>query len=169
MRQFSCFLIGSLLGMGSVSAQAPKTANTLALSDTTAGMGVPIEALAMLQGTWQGEGFGGVVDEIWTAPAGGQMHGLFRLIDGDSIGLSEFMVIDTADGRPTMRVKHFSAEFEGWEQPTESVSFRLVRVTDDAIFFDGLTIRRVDGGLDYFLAMKTADGWEEMTLSYRAH
>lgn len=167
MRLFSCFLIGSLLAIGSASAQAPKTANTLALTDSTAGMGVPIEALGMLQGTWQGKGFGGIVDEIWTGPGGGQMHGLFRVIGDEGIALSEHMVIDTADGRPTLRVKHFSANFEGWEEPNQSVDFPLIKATDDALYFNGLTIKKTDDGLDYFLAMKTADGWQEMAFSYR--
>jgi hypothetical protein len=167
MRLFSSFLIGSLLAIGPVSAQAPVTANTLALSDSTSGMDVPIEALAMLEGTWQGEGFGGIVDEIWTGPAGGQMHGLFRIVGEAGIVLSEHMVIDTMDGRPTLRVKHFSAEFEGWEGQAESVNFPLIRADRDALYFEGLTVRKTEGGLDYFLAMQTADGWQEEILSYR--
>ncbi|NNE69371.1 MAG: hypothetical protein HKN29_03285 [Rhodothermales bacterium] len=167
MRLCLCISIASLLLAGAVQAQAPKTANTVSLSDSTAGLDVSLEALDFLVGTWAGEGLGGEVDELWTAEAGGQMHGLFRLVSGGEVSLSEHMVLDRLDGRPTLRVKHFSNNFEGWEAPSESVDFPLVRVEDGAAFFDGLTIRQ-DGPnrLIYHLAMRTADGFQEAVLNY---
>jgi hypothetical protein len=39
-------------------------------------------------------------------------------------------------------VKHFTADFTGWEQPDRFVTFRLARLTADAVYFDGLTFQR---------------------------
>lgn len=168
MRQSLCISIASLLVSTTALAQAPKTENTLSLSDSTAGLGVSLDALSFLTGTWHGEGLGGEVDEIWTEASGGQMHGLFRLIRGGEISLSEHMVLDLLDGRPTLRVKHFSADFEGWEAPSESVNFPLIRAEEGAAYFDGLTMRTAGPDrLVYHLAMGTADGFREAVLTYQ--
>lgn len=82
--------------------------------------------------------------------------------------LSEHMVVDLLAGRPTLRVKHFSAEFEAWEDKTEAATFALIKADDKALYFDGLTIRRTgDDELTYFLAMGTADGLQEVQFHYR--
>ncbi|MFT7550881.1 MAG: hypothetical protein ACI9BV_001188 [Rhodothermales bacterium] len=157
----------SLFLVLSVAAQAPQTEHTLSLTDSTAGMGMGLDALSLMVGTWTGEGFGGSIDEIWTGAGGGQMHGLFRIVEEDGVVLSEHMVIDLADGRPSLRVKHFSPSFEGWEEKEASVTFPLIRAEADTLFFGGLTIVRLgDDALKYYLAMGSADGYQEMELNY---
>ncbi|MBO6574952.1 MAG: hypothetical protein JJ896_06045 [Rhodothermales bacterium] len=161
-------LTAGLLMVGSASAQTAKTANTLALTDSTAGLDVSLDVVSsFLTGTWHGDGLGGTVDELWTAPAAGQMHGLFRLVRGGAISLSEHMVIDTAAGRPTLRVKHFSSDFEAWEAADEAVLFPLIMADEGALYFDGLTIRRTgDDALTFFLAMGSPDGFREVEINY---
>ena len=150
------------------SAQERATDNVLVLSDTTVHPGVGLEAFDFIVGNWRGEGLGGTVEEFWTPASGGSMNGLFRLVHGDELALSEHMAVDTLDGRPTMRVKHFSDTFEAWEDKAESVDFPLVRAEPGVLYLSGLTIR-ADGpdALVYYLLMGTPDGGRrEQVLRY---
>lgn len=87
------------------------------------------------------------------------MTGLFRLLHGDRLVLTEHMAIDTLDGRPTMRVRHFSPDFVAWEEKSESVAFPLIRAEQGAIYLDGLTIRASGpDGLVFHLLMTDGEG-----------
>jgi Domain of unknown function (DUF6265) len=166
MRQLLSISTASLFLVLTVTAQARQTEHTLALTDSSAGMGVGLDAMNFLVGVWQGEGFGGTIDELWTAAGGSQMHGLFRIVEGDHVALSEHMVIDLADGRPTLRVKHFSSDFESWEAKADSEAFPLIRAEKNVLYFGGLTIvRRGDDALTYYLAIGSEGNYEEAELN----
>lgn len=157
-----------LLVVPTASAQRAATANVLVLTDSTAHPGVGLEAFAFIVGNWRGEGLGGTVEEFWTPASGGSMNGLFRLVHGNELALSEHMAIDTLGGRPTLRVKHFSADFEAWEEKGESVAFPLIRAEPGAVYLSGLTIR-ADGpdALVFHLLMGSRDGGQrEEVLRY---
>ena len=51
-------------------------------------------------------------------------------------------------------MKHFTAEFIGWEEKDKFVEFRLVAAAADELRFDGLTLRRTPEGLRIHLAMR---------------
>jgi hypothetical protein len=158
-----------LLLTGPAAGQEHITDNVLAFSDSTHHPGVGLEAFDFLVGYWEGEGLGGHVEEFWTPASGGSMNGLFRLVHGDELALSEHMAVDTLDGRPIMRVKHFSSDFEAWEDKAESVAFPLIRAEPGAVYMGGLTIK-ADGtdALVYYLIMGSSDGSQhEEVLRYR--
>jgi hypothetical protein len=75
-----------------------------------------ISMVSWLAGRWKGEAFGGIVDEIWSQPAGGTMMGMFRLIDKGKVVFSEFEEIVEQEGLLVFKVKHFSPAFVGWEE-----------------------------------------------------
>ena len=108
-----------------------------------------------LAGTWRGQGLGGVTEETWSAPAGGSMMGMFRLMRGDAVVFYEFMTLVRENGSVVMKLKHFNPDLAGWEDKDKWVTFRLASATPQALFFEGLTFRRIDDdSLRIFLAIR---------------
>lgn len=141
---------------------AQRTANTLALPADAVRPKATLAAVAWLAGAWSGEGLGGVSEEQWSAPAAGAMMGMYRLVkrgdDGkDAVTFYEFLTFVEHEGTIVLKLKHFNADLTGWEEKDRFVTFRLVRVTPDAVYLDGLTFRRdAPDRLSIFLALRDA-------------
>lgn len=99
-----------------------------------------VEDLAWLEGVWVGEGFGGYVEESISAPQAGQIIAYFRLITDGKPQLFEIETITETDGSLIYRLKHFNADFSGWEEKDETVDFKLVAIEGKTAYFDGLTL-----------------------------
>ena len=64
---------------------------------------------------------------------------------------------DAVRPKAVLKLKHFNADLTGWEEKDRFVTFRLVRVTPEAVHFDGLTFRRdAPDRLSIFLALRDA-------------
>jgi hypothetical protein len=107
-----------------------------------------------LQGYWTGTGFGGFCDEVWTAPLGNSMQGIFRFAQGDTLIFSEYMVLLARDSTVTLKLKHFSADLSPWEEKEEWLEFRLVKIEGQTAWFEGLTYSRQGRTLIILLDMK---------------
>jgi len=71
---------------------------------------------AWLAGKWQGSWGPRVAEQIWTAPKGGQMLGLFRAVENDKIIVIElFSLLETPEG-VELRFRHFTPALMPWEQ-----------------------------------------------------
>jgi hypothetical protein len=101
-----------------------------------------LEELAWLQGQWEGDGITGPATEIYSAPAGGQMAGVFRQLRDGRVWFFEITAIAQVGSSLEYRLKHFNEDLTGWEEKDRVVKFPLVAVEKDAWYFDGLTIRR---------------------------
>lgn len=69
---------------------------------------VKLADVAWLAGNWkapEGERIAG--EEIWSAPAGGGMMGMFRFLTGDKVGLYEFMLIEQDAEGVSLRFRHY--------------------------------------------------------------
>jgi hypothetical protein len=148
--------------------EAPKpeavTANTVRLAADAARPKATVDAMAWLAGgTWRGDGLGGVTEESWSTPAAGAMMGMFRLVKpaADSrqqVAFYEFLTFVEQNNTLALKLKHFNADLTGWEEKGGFVTFRLVSVGDDAIYFDGLTFRREGADkMTVFLALRDRD------------
>lgn len=102
-----------------------------------------ISELSWIQGSWQGEAFGGQTEEIWSAPSAGSMMGMFKLISEGEISFYELMTIVEKDGSLLLRIKHFDKDMNGWEEKDTSVEFPLVDKKRNAVYFDGLTFKKI--------------------------
>ena len=150
-------------------AQTPLTEHTFRPETHETPGTLDLADAAWLVGTWTGSGFGGTVEEVWLPPAHGQMIGMFRHYTDAEAGFSEIMSLGAGpDGGTLLRVKHFSPEFEGWEEKDESVDFRFIRADADALYFSGLTLRREGAdALKIYIAMdQGGDGIHEAVLEY---
>ena len=147
-------------------AQEKNTEHTLRLPpDAAAGAG-KIEDLAWLEGHWKGEGLGGTLEEIWTAPAAGKMMGMFRLVKEGEPMFYEIISLGVFDGEMAMRLKHVNPDMTGWEERNDFVKFRWIGVIDGVHHFSGLALRRDgDDRLTMFLALKNKEGVREHVLT----
>lgn len=153
----------------SVHSQVPLTEHTLGLDPDAPRPRAAVEDLAWLSGEWWGEALGGVAEEVWSGPAGGQMMGMFRLVRGGDVSFYEIFTLSDDGGSLAIRLKHFGPDLVGWEERDEVVVFPLLRTGEGVAWFEGLTFRRSGpDGLVVHLAMTGRDGAvREETFTYR--
>jgi len=109
-----------------------------------------IEALAWMKGYWAGEGYGGTVETLMSAPKGGVMIGTFRHMKPDGKpGFYEICAIEEHEGSLRFIVKHFHPSWVGWEEKDHALQARLVRVAKDEWQFSNMLIKRT--GRDAFV------------------
>jgi uncharacterized protein DUF6265 len=121
-----------------------------------------------LAGHWVGEAFGGKTEELWSAPAGPNMAGMYRLVKGDKTIFYELMTVVEDAGSLVFRLKHFNADLTGWEEKNEVRSFPLVAKRDGALHFEGMSFHPDGDELTVYLAIEHKDKpIEEVTFTYR--
>ena len=127
-----------------IAAQTDDKSKTLKLSDVDAMPEATIADAAWIAGNWRGDLFGGVGEEIWSKPLGGAMMGMFKHVVGDAVTFYELMTIVEESNSLILKLKHFNADLTAWEEKEEMVDFPLVKMTSNAIFFDGYTFQKKD-------------------------
>ena len=118
-----------------------------------------IDVMAWLAGRWEGEGLGGYNEEIWSAPRGGVMIGMYRHLKDDRPVFYEFLMFVEEKGTIVLKLKHFNPDFSGWEEKKDYVDFPLVKVEERAVHFDGLSfVRESDNALRIYLLLRDKNG-----------
>ncbi len=97
---------------------------------------VTLASLAWLQGDWRGEAFGGEIQEVWLAPAGGMMHGVFRLMVDGRVRISEYLQITEEESGVLMRFAHFRPDYSTVEAAGEPLELRLAIASDGHARFE---------------------------------
>ncbi len=138
MRIFSLVLLASFQLMA--TAFASDALQVRRLAPGAASPPATIDQLDWLVGYWVGEGLGGVSRENIAPPVEGQIMGAFSQQKPDgSIFFYEFYLFMEVGDTVTLRIKHFSPDFVGWEDKEEFVEFPLVAIEGTTAYFDGLT------------------------------
>lgn len=120
---------------------------------------IGIEDFSFLSGYWVGEGFGGVSEEIWMPPSGGRMFGIFKQSNDAELNFTEFIEITSVDGEYLLRLKHFNADFTGWEEKDGYVTFKLQSVEPNKAVFGGLSYELIESDqLRVSLRLRESDG-----------
>jgi hypothetical protein len=136
------------------TSDAHETAHTLKLVPGAARPKAALSSVAWLVGSWKGQGLGGVSEETWSAPAGGVMMGMYRLVIDGKPSFYEFLHLAEDQGSLVLKLKHFNADLTAWEEKERFVTFELVKMSEQELFFDGLTFRRLtDDRMEIFLAI----------------
>lgn len=148
-------------------SQTQNTPNTLALDASSQRPKATIDRVAWLAGAWTGNGLGGETEEVWSEPSGGTMACTFKLLHDGKPAMYEFGLIVEEGESLVLKLKHFHPSFTGWEEPDKYISFPLVKLTNDAVYFDGLTYRREgEERLQVFVAMRKDGAVSEAGLSF---
>ncbi len=163
----SALMLSVFLFIQGVFAQSRNTAHTLKL-DRPENMPVAtIDDVAWIAGHFQGEAFGGKSEEIWSPPLGGAMMGMFKIVRNDTVVFYEFLTIAEESNSLVLKLKHFHSDLKGWEKKDEFVSFPLVKLTKDSVFFGGLTFQKIDRNtLQVYLALSQNDEIREVEFKY---
>lgn len=114
-------------------------------------------AYSWLAGNWEGDGFGGTSEEIWSTPsADGTMMGVYRHHNADgSLNFYEFMLLD----RSGLRLKHFTPEMKGWESKEDFLTFEAIELSDTQIQLKGLVFEKKSATeMEIRLKMNSNDG-----------
>jgi len=151
------------------AAQSQRTEHTYRLDDAAERVPASLEDLSWMVGSWSGEAFGDRFEEVWNPPSAGSMVGMFKLLSDDQVAFYELMLIVAEEGSLSLKVKHFHGDFTAWEDKEDYVTFRLVKIEEEAVYFSGLTFHRIsDDEIHAYLALKNEDKtWEEKLTYHR--
>ncbi len=153
----------SILGAPQLSCQATKvlyetkTPNTLKLKEGASSPAAKIADMSWYVGRWVGKGFGGDLEENFGPAMGNSMIGSFRMVQEGKPVFYEFIAIIEENETLAYKLKHFNPDLTGWEEKEDYTIFPLVKMGQQTVWFDGLTIKRTGDEVTIYLAMK-ADG-----------
>lgn len=162
-------LIFLLAGQAGQSTVVPgSTPNTLRLVDGAPRPGARVTEFSWLTGAWVGEGLGGAVEEVWSAPVGGSMVGHFRLVRDGKPVFYELLTLIEVDGSVEMRLKHMNPDMTGWEEKNDFLTFALVKHDTSGAYFGPFTIKRTGpNSWEGFLAMQQGGTTSEEKFTFR--
>ncbi|MCH7523957.1 MAG: hypothetical protein IIC74_02835 [Bacteroidetes bacterium] len=102
-----------------------------------------LENIAWISGTWKGEAFGGITEEIWSKPSGGSMMATFKLIIDGKVSFYEIEIIREIENTLILQLKHFNYDLKGWETKDETIDFPLKEITANKVVFEGMTFEKI--------------------------
>jgi hypothetical protein len=139
------FVVAAALALLAVRSDAQETRRTT----DPAGPSAPISSqahptsldnAAWLAGRWTGEGLGGVMEEAWSPPRGGQMVGHFALYRDGAPVFYELMLIDVTPQGVRLRVKHVNPDGTAWEDKDAWTTFDPVSAGAGSLRWDALSL-----------------------------
>lgn len=93
--------------------------------------------LAWFAGRWVDDTGGNLSEEIWTAPSGDSMVGMWRFVSGGKVQVFEILTITEEVGGLTMRLRHFDPRLVGREDKATPVTLKLVASKPGEARFEG--------------------------------
>ncbi|PIQ49112.1 MAG: hypothetical protein COW03_06125 [Cytophagales bacterium CG12_big_fil_rev_8_21_14_0_65_40_12] len=140
--------------------------NTVSLGDGKSPK-ANLSQVAWIAGHWQGEAFGGITEEVWTAPLGNSMLGAFKLVVDNKVKFYEICQIAQESETIIFRLKHFDSKLIGWEEKDETQDFPLVKIEKNAVYFDNFTIKRIsEDHIIFYVVMENNGKSEEVEFKY---
>jgi len=157
-----------LLSLTLLTQAQPHFPNTMFSDSTKESPNASLADVSWIQGSWHGEAFGGVVEEIWSPPLGNSMMCVFKLVVNNKVKFYEIVTISEEYNTLILRLKHFNADLTGWEEKDETVDFHLVKVTENKVFFDGFTFERIsENEINLYVVISHNEEKEEVKFNYR--
>lgn len=139
---------------------------TIPLGDKTSPKAT-LSDVAWITGSWEGEAFGGQIQEVWSPPLGDSMMCAFKLVVDGKVEFYELCQIREENGSLVLRLKHFNGDLSGWEKKDETVDFKLVKVEKNIVYFDGFTVERVSKDkINMYVMVGEAGEESEVTFNY---
>jgi hypothetical protein len=113
-----------------------------------------LEELAWLEGHWRDDSGGSLSEEIWTAPSGDSVMGMWRWAQDGKVRIFELLAIKAEEGKLVLRFRHFDPKFVAREEKDRPLAWPIVRSGPREAVFEGpeasgqgtarLTYRRPD-------------------------
>lgn len=166
IRLIKQLLILLLLMPVMVTAQE-EFANTMSLKEGETSPSADLSVVEWVAGAWRGEAFGGITEEVWTPPLGGSMMCVFKLVVNDQVRFYEIVTISEENETLILRLKHFNANLTGWEEKNVTVDFKLVKVSENKVFFDGFTFEKIsDDEINIYVVVDNKGKRSEVKFNY---
>jgi len=144
--------------------------NTLQLEEGEGSPNASLNRVAWLEGSWRGEALGGEAEEIWSPPLGGSMMFSFKLVHDGTVSFYEFGHIREKDSTLVLQLKHFNGNLTGWETQKETVDFKLVKLENEKVYFEGLTLEKMDGDkMRVSVVVSEKEKSKELVFNYRKY
>ncbi len=141
-KNYGCMLL--LVTSLSYHANSQSLNKTIVADNNTTYYKGKVHDLAWLVGNWKGKGLGGDCQENWSAPAGGSMMGMFKMMVDGEVQFYEFITLIEVGEHIEMRLKHFTPEMKSWEEKEKFIVFKLIKMNGHKAYFNGLTIDKID-------------------------
>lgn len=95
--------------------------------------------------------------------------GMFRVERDGEIMFYEFFTIREVKRSLLLQIKHFHRDLIGWVEKDETVNFPLVKMDENTVWFDGLTMKMIDENhLTVYVRSENQEGAEsELSFPYR--
>lgn len=93
--------------------------------------------VAFMAGRWVDEEEGTLSEEVWSAPGGDSMMGMWRLSVGGKAKVFEFLTMVEEEGRVTFRLRHFDRRGVAWEEKDKPLVLPLVVTGTGLAVFEG--------------------------------
>lgn len=132
-----------LISTFSVNAQSKASEHILTLDSLSISPKAKLVDVAWISGNWKGKAFGGITEEIWSEPLGNSMMASFKLVVDGNVQFYEIEIIREIEESLILQLKHFNGDLKGWETKDETVDFPLVKITDNIVYFDGMTFEKI--------------------------
>lgn len=141
--------------------------NTLSLNEDEKSPAASLASISWMEGHWKGEAFGGITEEIWSPALGGSMMFSFKLVVEGKVEFYELGHIRALNKSLIFELKHFGTDLTGWEEKNEVQRFKLIKVTDNRLYFDGFTFEKVsDNEINIYALIHQGEKTEEVTFNY---
>jgi hypothetical protein len=93
--------------------------------------------LSWFAGRWVDDSGGDLSEEIWTAPAGDSMVGMWRYVSGGKVKIYEILTISSEEGGIVLRLRHFDPKLVGREDKATPVALKLTGWKPGEARFEG--------------------------------
>ena len=100
--------------------------------------------VAWMAGRWQDRSGGGLSEEVWTAPEGDCMLGMWRMVSGGKARIYEMLLLRQEESEVTFTLRHFDPRLHAREEKEAPLVMALRSASADEAVFEG---RSSEGGL----------------------
>lgn len=107
--------------------------------------------LGWMAGAWTCEKWGGEMKEIWAAPSGNSMIGMFSHVKAGEPGFYEFMAIEKNKDGLRFYLRHFSPKSIAWEDKQSPMIFSVTIASKNEVVFERIDAPETNTKLIYKL------------------
>ena len=132
-------ILFSILAAAAASAQGVQIAPPTSLPS--------LKSLDWMTGRWVDDSNGELSEEIWAAPAGDSMMGMWRHVVGGKVQIFEILSIKLESDGIVLRLRHFDPKLVGREEKDRPVDMTLVGWKENEARFEGRAAGAGGGGL----------------------
>ncbi len=130
-----------LLLLGAALA-IPSAARAQASAPAPAPARAVLADLSWMAGRWIDDSGGRLSEEVWSAPEGDSMMGMWRYVSAGQVQIFELLTITLESDGVVLRLRHFDPDLVGREDKATPVALRLASWKPREATFEG----RVVGG-----------------------